>query len=157
MTTRQWTDEQKKEASERMKAKNEAKKKAEISARVRIPVGAGRDITVVRDTPEGYCDRWVNDNPGRIEQFKRAGYELVEKAQVGDEGVDGTHSESGVVSRDMGKGVTAYLMRQRKDYFEADKAEKLAKIDKTEEAIQRNKNDNRNDGQYGEVTIGRKY
>lgn len=156
MTTRQWTDEQKKEASDRMKAKNEAKKKVEVNARIRIPIGAQRDITAVYDTPEGYCDRWVNDNPGRVEQFKRAGYELVETAQVGNEGVDGTHSEEGVVSRDMGKGVTAYLMRQRKEYFEADQAEKQIHIDRTEESIRRRKNDETNDGQYGEVKIGRK-
>ena len=52
-----WTEEQRKAASERMKARNEAKKQAETSQRVRIPIGARRDITTVKDTPEGYVDR----------------------------------------------------------------------------------------------------
>lgn len=155
MTNRQWTEEQKREASERMKAKNESKKKSEVNSRIRVPVGANRDVTAVRTTPDGYIDRWVNDEPGRINLLKKAGYELVESAQVGDEGVDGTHSESGVVSRDMGKGVIAYLMRQRNEYYEEDQTEKQKIIDENEEIIRRNKNDEKNDGRYGEVKIGR--
>jgi len=150
---RQWTDEQKQAARERMQKRNEAKKTAEVKSSMRIPVGGRRDITSVDTTPEGYIDRWVNDNPGRIEKFKRAGYELVESAEVGDSSVDGTHNENGVVSRDMGKGVTAYLMRQRKDYFLADQAEKQKIVDETEESLRRDKSDKRDDNTYGEVKI----
>lgn len=150
---RQWTDEQKQAASERMKQMNEAKKTAETRARVRIPIGARRDITAVRDTPEGYIDRWVNDEPGRIQRFKEAGYELVQSASVGDSGVDGTHNQDGVVSRNMGKGVTSYLMRQRKDYYSEDQAEKQKYVDQTEETMRRSKHETRSDGLSGEVKI----
>lgn len=155
---KKWTEEQKQAASERMKAINAAKKSADAKERVRVPIGAKRDITAVQDTPDGYMDRWVNDEPGRIEKFKAAGYELVADAEVGTSHADGSHAEGGVVSRDMGKGMTAYLMRQRKDYFEEDQAEKQRYVDSTEESMRRKKiNPNETtDGTYGEVRIERK-
>lgn len=152
--TRKWTDEQKQAASARMKQMNEARKSGDTKARMRVPIGGHREITSVQDTPDGYVDRWVNDVPGRIEKFKRAGYELVESASVGDSFVDGTHDESGVVSRDMGKGVTGYLMRQRKDYYLEDQNEKQKTVDDIEDSLRRDKNEDRNDGRYGEVKIG---
>lgn len=151
---RQWTEEQKEAARVRMQQTNEAKKTAEVKTSMRVPVGGHRDITAVKDTPDGYVDRWVNDNPGRVEKFKRAGYEHVESAGVGDSNVEGTHSEDGVVSRDMGKGVTGYLMRQRKDYYTEDQAAKQEIVDATEESLRRDKSDDRDDGRYGEVKIG---
>ena len=152
---KEWTEEQKKAASERMKQMHLSKKAQEVSERKRIPVGARRDITAVHDTPKDCVDRWVNDVPGRIQKFREAGYELVETASVGDSGVDGTHSDQGVVSRDMGKGVTAYLMRQRKEWYQQDQAEKQKYVDSTEESMRRNKSETRSDGLNGEVKIGR--
>lgn len=152
---RKWTEEQKQAARERMQAQNEAKKSADTSKRVRVPIGAQRDVTTVQgiDTKQ-FVPRWVNDIPGRIEKFKKAGYEMVESATVGDAHVDGTHNEHGYVSREMGKGTTAYLMQQRRDYYEEDQAAKQKIVDESEESIRRSKNDNRNDGQYGEIKIG---
>jgi len=148
-----WSKEQKEAASERMKEKHQSKK---YSGERRTPASDQRDITSVHDTPEGYTDRWVNDNSGRIEKFKRYGYELVEEAQVGSAGVDDTHSEQGVVSKDMGKGVTAYLMRQRNDYFKEDQAEKQRLIDETEDSMRQDiKSNETTDGQYGTVKVGR--
>jgi len=151
-----WTDEQRKAASERMKSINESKRSAEVSQAMRVPVGGSRDVTAVSDTPEGYLDRWVNDKPGRVEKFKRAGYENVSAAQIGDIGVDGTHAKAGVVSRDMGQGVTSYLMRQRKDYFESDQAAKQKIVDASEESIRRDVKDKIKDGYYGDVIVGRR-
>lgn len=154
--TREWTPEQKDAASKRMKDRHAANKTAEVEARVRTPIGAKRDITTVLDTPEGYVDRWVNDEPGRVEKFKGAGYELVDKASVGTSNVDGTHAEDGVVSKDMGKGTTAYLMRQREDHFNEDQAEKQQYVDSTEESMRKRKINphESTDGTYGEVKIG---
>ena len=151
------SEEQKKAASERMKQRHAANKAAEKRSEMRVPIGAKRDIINCSDTPEGYVDRWVNDDPGRIDKFKAAGYEFVESGKVGTSGVDGTHSEQGVVSKDMGKGVTAYRMRQRADYFEEDQAEKQRIVDESENAMRRKKvNPNEStDGNYGEVKIGR--
>lgn len=154
--SRKWTDEQRKAASERMKQINEMKKAQETTERKRVPVGAKRDIINVHDTPKDYVDRWVNDENGRIERLKAAGYEFVEKADVGSSHVDGTHNESGVVSKDMGKGVTAYLMRQRQDYYREDQAEKQRIVDRTEESMRKAKvkPNESTDGTYGEIKIG---
>jgi len=152
---REWTKEQKQAASDRMKERHSQQKSSEVKKAMRIPMGSRRNLTSVNDTPEGYVDRWVNDIAGRITRIKQAGYEHVQAASVGDSSVDGTHSEDGVVSRDMGQGVTAYLMRQRREYFEEDQAEKQKIVDESEDSIRRNPNDNRNDGYYGSVSIGR--
>lgn len=153
--SREWTEEQKQAASDRMKERHATQKSSEVKTAMRIPMGSRRNLTTVNDTPDGYVDRWVNDSTGRIARVKQAGYEHVQTASVGDSNVDSTHSEEGVVSRDMGQGVTAYLMRQRKDYFEDDQREKQKVVDESEESIRRNPNDNRNDGYYGGISIGR--
>lgn len=150
-----WSDERRKAASDRMKEVNEQKKQTDVSSSMRVPVGGRRNVTTVNDTPDGYVDRWVNDVPGRIDRFKQAGYECVSAASVGDSGVDGTHSESGVVTRDMGKGTTAYLMRQRQDYFASDQKEKQLNVDASEESIRRDVKDKLNNGHYGSVAIDR--
>lgn len=152
---RQWTEEQKAAASKRIQEKKQVKVAMRTTERIRIPVGSRRDITAVRDCPNGFRDRWVNDNPGRIDKFKSAGYETVPSANVGDDGVDGTHAESGVVSRDMGQGVTAYLLRQRMEYFLEDRAEKQRLVDETENSIRRKKTENSTDELNGEIKIGR--
>jgi len=152
---RKWTEEQKEAARERMKSVGTAKKSVDANTRIRVPMGAQRDVTAVHsiDTDE-YVGRWINDTPGRIERVKQAGYEMVESASVGDSRVDGTHNDSGCVSLDVGKGVTAYLMQQRREYFDEDQAAKQKLVDESEESIRRNKNDNRNDGFSGEIKIG---
>ena len=153
--TREWTEEQKQAASDRMKQRHLAQITGETKDAMRIPMGGKRNLTTVNDTPDGYIDRWTNDSGDRISRIKRAGYEHVTAANVGDSGVDGTHSKDGVVSRDMGQGVTAYLMRQRVDYFKEDQAAKQETVDSSEEAIRRTSDDKRDDGYYGSVSIGR--
>jgi hypothetical protein len=152
---KKWTEEQKAAASERMKSMNEAKKTAEKREAIRVPVGAKRDITNVNDTPDGYKDYWVNDDGDRINKFKAAGYEHVATAKMASN-VDGSHSENGVVSKDMGKGVTAFLMRQREDYYAEDQAEKQKIVDRSEDSMRRKKVNAQDstDGSYGEVKIG---
>lgn len=152
-----WSPERKAAASARMKEQNEAKKTAETREAIRVPIGANRDITNVTDTPDGYIDYWVNDDDGRVgETFKRAGYEHVVKAKMGSSSVDGSHAQDGVVSKDMGKGVTAYLMRQRKDWYDEDQAEKQKIVDSTEDSMRKKKVNAQDstDGNYGEVKIG---
>jgi len=149
-----WTEEQKAAASERMKQINAAKKMASTRDSIRTPIGAKRELLNVSDTPEGYVDRIVNDNPGRIQRFKDAGYEMVDAATIGSSNVDGNSANAGVVSKDVGKGVTAYVMRQRKEYFDEDQSAKQQKILDDERGMQKkiDKNDSK-DGTYGEVRI----
>jgi len=151
-----WTEEQRKAASDRMKEINVRKKSAKVNGNMRIPIGGQRNLTGVSDTPDDCIDRWVNEKPGRIDRFKRAGYETVTAAKVGDSGVDSTHSEAGAVSRDMGQGVTAYLMRQQKKYYTEDLKAKHKAVDATEDTIFRDVDNKLNNGFYGGVTIDRR-
>lgn len=153
---RKWTDEQKQAASERMRQMNEARKSKDASSRIRTPIGAKREILNVQDKEDGYVYRVVNDSPGRIKRFQEAGYELVEGASLGTSHADGTESTQGVTSRDVGKGMTAYVMRQRADWYEEDQKAKQGKVDEVENSMRRKKvNPNEStDGTYGEVKIG---
>lgn len=152
---KKWTPEQKEAASKAFAERKAAQKSADTKDRIRTPLGAKRDILNVQDTPEGYVDRIVNDTEGRIERFKAAGYEFVPDASLGTDHVDGNQSNQGVVSRDVGKGVTAYLMRQKVEYYEEDQAKKQEVVDETEEGMRKNVKPNESkDGTYGEVKIG---
>ena len=153
---KKWTEAQRKAASDRMKERHAAEKTTTVRSSMRVPVGGSRNITSVNDTPEGFVDRWVNDKDGRVDRFKKAGYENVQTASIGDSGVDGTHADSGVVSRDMGQGVTSYLMRQREDYFEEDQLAKQEQVDATEDSIRRDVKEKLKDGHYGSVVIDRR-
>lgn len=150
-----WTEEQKAAASERMTERNAAKKAAQTTEAIRVPIGAKRELLNVTDTPDGYVDRIVNDNPGRIDTFKRAGYEIVESATIGSSNVDGKSANAGVVSKDVGKGVNAFVMRQRKDHYDEDQAMKQQQILDDERGMQKkvDKNDSK-DGIHGEFKIG---
>lgn len=155
MKKREWTKEQRQAASDRMKQRHTSEKQSEIKTSMRVPVGGRRNITTVNDTPSGYVDRWVNDLNGRLGTYKKAAYEHVEQAAIGDPNVDGTHATAGVVSKDMGQGVTAYLMRQRADYFKEDQVAKQQVVDATEDSIRRDVKDKLKDGHYGSVVIDR--
>lgn len=153
---KEWSEERKSAAKDAYAKRTEAKKSADAKERVRTPLGAKRDILNVQNTPDGYVDRIVNDLPGRIDRFKAAGYEVVEDAQLGTSHVDGNQASQGVVTKDVGKGVNAVVMRQRKEFYEEDQTAKQRDIDETESAMRRKKvNSNEsNDGTYGEVKIG---
>ena len=153
---KEWTEEQRAAASKRMKELNAAKKSADAKSRVRHPIGAKRDVLTVQNPDENYVYRVVNDNPGRIDRFKEAGYELVENATLGTSHADGSQADAGVVSKDVGKGVTAYVMRQRRDWYDEDQAAKQRRIDEAEDGMRKKKvNPNEStDGTYGEVKIG---
>ncbi len=153
---RTWTDEQKAAAKEAYAKRKVGEKSSEAGNRIRIPLGGKRDMLSVQDTPDGYVDRIVNDEPGRIEKFKQAGYVMVESAKLGTSHVDGSESEAGVVSKNVGKGVTAYVMRQSEVFYKEDQAAKQDRILEVENGMRR-KNITANestDGTYGEVKIG---
>lgn len=155
MSNNKWTQAQRDAASKRMTERNAGKKKADAKTRIREPLAGRRDVTAVHDIDTNeYVAHWVNDKDSRLQGVLKAGYEHVRTAKVGDSNVDGTHNQDGVVSRDMGKGIIAYLMKQRRDYYDEDQATKQREVDETEESIRRDKNDNRNDGHYGEIKIG---
>ena len=120
----------------------------------RIPVGGNRDIMTVHGKDDSYHYRWVNDVDNRLEQLKAAGYEPVtHEVHVGTKGVGQSTNVGDTVTKGVGQGVTAYLMRIPKEWHEEDKKAKAEEVNRSEELL----NDNINDisGRYGEVKIKR--
>lgn len=151
-----WSEEQKQRARDaRNKRKVEAVK---LEQRTRTPIGAKRNLIGVVTTPRGFKDRVVNDVPGRLKMFQAAGYEFVraEGEQLGSTHVDGYQVKDGVLCRNVGNGITAYVMRQREDYYRQDQQEKDRLVDETEDGMRKKKLQphEATDGFYGEVSIG---
>ena len=123
----------------------------------RIRIG-GRNVLTVdhKDIGDGYVGRIVNDDPGRINMFRDAGWEVVEKrggAQIGDPQVGDGHQVGAVVTKSVGGGRVGYLMRIKKELYEEDQQLKADKIKETEAGLKMEKNKK---GRYGEVKIGDK-
>lgn len=154
---KEWSPERKLAASEAYEKRSKASKSADATSRIRIGAGDKRDVLSLPKCPEGYKQRVVNDIGGRVANLKERGYAMAEGSmQLGTSHVDGNNSNAGVVSRDVGKGVTAYVMLQKLEYYNEDKADKQKLVDDSEEAMRRKKvNSNESaDGNYGEVKIG---
>lgn len=108
------------------------------------------------DQREGFVRRWVNDIPGRVEKFFRAGYEVVkdDEVTVGDGGVTdnnialGTGARKNVGRTRAGEGTQAVLMEIPKDMYEADQKAKQAEVDATDKVLKRNIREN---DFYGDV------
>jgi len=151
-----WTQEQKDAASKRMTEMHAAKKSADAKSRLRIGAGAKRDVLSLPDKDDGFNYRVVNDTGSRINNLIERGYEVVEDAQLGTSHVDGNNATNGAVSRDVGKGVTAYLMRQKDEFYKEDQSDKQREVDESEAAFRRKKvtKHETTDEFYGEVKIG---
>lgn len=104
----------------------------------RVPMGSSRGILPVHDTPEGYVDRWVKADPGRIEKALQSGREFVRDASVGDRTVD-RGSSVGAIVHNENDGTPLYLMRIPKEYFDEDQKAKQEKVDRLEEGLRRPK------------------
>ena len=119
----------------------------------RAPISGNRDVLTVRGIPEGYVARWVNDVDERVSKFQAAGYEFVNDKGVitGDKTINNGDNVGSVITKNVGGGVVSYLMAQRKEYYEEDKATAAQAIDDTEAAITRKK-----EGQYGSIEVKRK-
>jgi len=99
----------------------------------RIPLGKRNILTA--KPQEGFVLRFVNDREDRVQVFKDAGWEPAPKTEVGDQRLSAPVQAGSATAKPVGGGVTAVLMRKRKDWFDEDYAEKMAKIDKAESAF----------------------
>ena len=124
----------------------------------RTPVSGNRNILTVEGKDPNYKYTWVNDDDkGSIQRFKEAGYEFVDdELKVGDKNVDGSTLPSSVVSKNVGQGLTAYLMRQPMEFHEEDMAAKHKRVDELEADMKRELNSGK-DGTYGSVEFERKF
>ena len=83
---------------------------------------------------QNFSYRWANDTPGRIEQLTKADdWDVV--SDITDHGQNEGTTEKRVVDKETGR--KAVLLRKRKEYYEADKAEGQKLLDARDEAMRR--------------------
>jgi len=136
------------DAKKVVKAKKTEKKQ-------RIPVSGNRDVLTARGKETGWVYRWVNDTNHRILTFKEGGFEHVDSTDIdiGSIGVDNPSIVGGIVSKEVGQGTTAYLMRIKQEFYDEDQKVKTSKVDATEEAL--NEKLRELTGRYGGIEINR--
>lgn len=115
----------------------------------RVPIHEQRNQMTTEQRP-GFVRRWVNDIPGRVEKFLKAGYELVsdKDVTVGDETVTdnnvalGSGARKNVGRTRSGEGTQAVLMEISAELYEEDQKAKQAQVNASEEALKRNIREN---------------
>lgn len=114
-----------------------------------------RNRLVVKDKDPNYVYRVVNDAEGRVEDLMERGYELVpdKKSSAGGDLIDDPAKLGSVKEISVGGGLKGVVMRQRKDWYEEDQAEKEAYLKLVDESL---KKIDPNEGRYGKVDFTRK-
>ena len=104
---------------------------AQVSRPKRTPIGRRNRLSVENKDPN-YVYRIVNDLDGRVQDMIDRDYEIVPKAEVGDKRVDSPSSLGSVKQIAVGQGVTAVVMRKRRDWHDDDQALKQKEVDDLE-------------------------
>jgi hypothetical protein len=112
----------------------------------RVPIHEQRD-QLSTNQKQGFVRRWVNDVPGRVEKFIKAGYAVVtdKDVVVGDENSNmalGTGARKNVGRTRQGEGTQGILMEIPKDYYDEDQKAKAKLVDASEQAMKRGKDEN---------------
>jgi hypothetical protein len=99
---------------------------------------------------EGYVYRIINDKyrnaETRLADAQNGGWEFVEGDDaIGETRVGDSSKLDSRVARNVGNGVTGYLMRIKKEWYDEDQKVKQDRIDETEKAMK----PDRSKGQYG--------
>ena len=127
------------------------RKAAPTTKRTRTPVSGNRDILNVKGTDDGFVYRWVNDTDDRIQMFEKGGYEKVDhEVEIGSVAVNRATTVGKTVTKNVGKGTEAHLMRIKREWYDEDQANKQTQVDDTEAAMKQQLNSG-SDGQYGKV------
>lgn len=118
----------------------------------RSAINGTRNRLNVRGQEPGYVYRIVNDVDDRIETLKEIGYELVtdKGVTVGDKRIANPTQEGSPIKVSVGNGVQAYVMRQKKEWYDEDQASKEAKNAELEQQMKR---EAKEAGFYGKLKI----
>jgi len=123
----------------------------------RIKIGTRNVLT--RDKVKGYVLRNVAINPekegwDRVRRFIDAGYEMREgDAPIEDSRISAASKMGTADVQSIGGGMKGVWMKIKEEWYEEDKAERLADIDDQENAMMEKIN-NPGDGMYGNAQIG---
>ncbi len=118
----------------------------------RTSVNGVRNILGVKGKESGFEYRWVNDIESRIDDFREAGWEVVadKNIKVGDKRVNNPTSEGTPVTKSVGGGITAFLMRIKSEWFKEDQDQKQIEIDKIEASL---KAEAKKNSDYGQLQV----
>lgn len=123
----------------------------------RTKITGHRNVLTVNGQDPAYQYRVVNDVGDRVVQLQEIGYEIVtdKTIKVGDRRVAIPTAEGSPVKVSVGKDATgaplhAYVMRQKKEYYEEDQKAKQDEILKTEKEM---KQTARESADYGKLEI----
>jgi hypothetical protein len=117
----------------------------------RIPIGTGNVLTA--EQRPGFVRRFVNDQDGRVERFKDAGYTPVldQSADTSAQGAGKPSLLGNVVRKSVGGGRHAVLMEIPQEWYDEDQELKQREVDAKEGSME----PNTREGQFGSVTINR--
>ena len=117
----------------------------------RVPINGARDILTVKGIPEDLHPCWVNED--NVQRFVDAGYGFWNgKSIVGDNKVDSNSGlTSGVMSKNVGNGVTAYLMVIPKALYDEDQKSVQQDVSAKEAILFRSQK--QADGRYGDIEV----
>jgi hypothetical protein len=118
----------------------------------RTPIQGRNVLTVTGKDPE-YHYRIVNDDGDRVQMFIDGGYEIESAVNinVGDKSVGKASSEGSKAQVSVGKGIKAFVMKIRKDWFDEDQATKQEAVDN----LERTTKQQALDGTYGKLDLTR--
>jgi len=119
----------------------------------RTPINGTRNRLNVRGQEEGYVYRIVNDIDDRVQSLQEMGYEIVtdKGVTVGDKRIANPTQEGSPVKVSVGQGIQAYVMRQKKEFFDEDQLAKAERVNELENSMKRDAKDS---GFYGKLKIG---
>lgn len=103
----------------------------ETGRSARVPLGGARFKLSFPQRP-GFARYWFNDRGGRIQDAIRAGYAHVEE-EIDERLVKVSRR---VGTQEDGSPMAGYLMEIRQEFYDEDKAAKLAVLDEIDAAIQ---------------------
>ena len=125
----------------------------------RVPMSGSRQRMQLdeREMDKAFHYAWINDTGSLLHSAQRAGYEHVYQSEMpswGVRDVDSANATGDTISMPVGRGVTAYLMKQPIEFYEEDKVLHDEQVDQREADMKRQLNSTA-DGRYGKVSIER--
>lgn len=119
---------------------------------VRAGITGRRNKLTITGKEPGFEYRIVNDDDDRVMELQERGYEIVtHDAKVGDKRVGIPKKEGTPIQISVGGGKKAYLMRQKKEWYDEDQAAKQLEVDAQEASLKGGSNSD-----YGKLEINQK-
>lgn len=120
----------------------------------RVPINGEGDILNVTGIRDGYHACWVNEK--NVPLYQRAGYSFVEnEVSFGSFHVQQANPLGALYAKNMGMGVTAYLMEIPEEYYNEDRDAEAESIAAAEASMKRTARSEGLDHGDLSITIGR--